>query len=205
MDVNNLYDNDVRIFQHREYALLTLEELLREEAAAKAAKLAAEAAAAKAAEAAAVEAAAAAEAEVGEDSPLRKDFDDFSSFEPRIGVKNGSSGHFGMKPFTDKSKSPKAVALGLIDLNSSKAPLKAGFDDFDGVSVCSLASSKDTLNLPFAEDSVKSVKNSPFIQKKSSSKGNVSQSSLGRSSLSPQSPSIITAGKPGLFYFSCSV
>lgn len=140
------------------------------------------------------------EAEGEEDSPLRQDFGDFSSFEPMARRKNGSSGHFGMEPFTDNSKSPTSLALGFLDLNSSKAPLKAGFDDFDGVSAGSLASSKDTLNLPFAEDSVKPVKNSPFAQKKSSSKGNVSQSSAGKSSLSPQSPSIIaTTCNLGLF------
>ncbi|OXU24559.1 hypothetical protein TSAR_005271 [Trichomalopsis sarcophagae] len=138
------------------------------------------------------------EAEGEEDSPLRQDFGDFSSFEPMTRRKNGSSGHFGMEPFTDNSKSPTSLALGFLDLNSSKAPLKAGFDDFDGVSVGSLASSKDTLNLPFVEDSVKPAKNSPFAQKKSSSKGNVSQSSAGKSSLSPQSPSIIaTTGNLG--------
>lgn len=128
------------------------------------------------------------DAEGDEDSPLRQDFPEFSTFEPV--TTNGSSGHFGMEPFTD---STTKTALGLFDLNSSKAPLKAGFDDFDGVSAGSLASSKDTLNLPFAEDSIKSVKNSPFSHKKSSSKSNVSQSSAGRSSLSPQSPSINAA------------
>ncbi|XP_058788861.1 insulin-like receptor [Phymastichus coffea] len=121
-----------------------------------------------------------------EKAPLRQDFPEFSSFEP---VTNGSSGHFGMESFTDSTtKTPKALTF--IDLNSSKTPLRAGFDDFDGVSAGSLASSKDALNLPFTEDSVQSVKNSPFAHQKSSSKSNVSQSSAGRSSLSPQSPSI---------------
>lgn len=138
------------------------------------------------------------ELEGEEDSPLRQDFGDFSSFEPLQtatgggggGVKNGS-GYFGMEPFTDSSANRANNALGFLDLNSSKAPLKAGFDDFDGVSAGSLALSKDTLNLPFAEDSVKSVRSSPFSLKKSSSRGNISQSSAGRSSLSPQSPSML--------------
>ena len=134
------------------------------------------------------------EAEDEEDSPLRQDFGDFSSFDPVNSVENGSSGHFGMEPFADNSKPVGAIGF----LNSSKAPLKAGFDDFDGVSAGSLASSKDTLNLPFAEDSVKSVRNSPYTQKKSSSRGNISQSSVGRSSLSPQSPSVLAASSnPG--------
>ncbi|XP_011494410.1 PREDICTED: insulin-like peptide receptor [Ceratosolen solmsi marchali] len=132
------------------------------------------------------------EAEGDEDSPLRQDFGDFSSFEPITSVKNGSSGHFGMEPFTGNSK-VLSTPFSFLDLNSSKAPLKAGFDDFDGVSAGSLASSKDTLNLPFVEDSVKSVRNSPFAQKKSSSKGNVSQGSAGRTSLSPQSSIVIAA------------
>jgi hypothetical protein len=141
------------------------------------------------------------EAEGEEDSPLRQDFGDFSSFEPITSVKNGSSGHFGMEPFTGNSK-VASTPFSFLDLNSSKAPLKAGFDDFDGVSAGSLASSKDTLNLPFVEDSIKSVKNSPFAQKKSASKGNVSQSSVGRTSLSPQSSIVIAAsGNLGSFDF----
>lgn len=102
------------------------------------------------------------ENEVEEDSPLRQDFGDFV-----------------MVPFSDTPKSK----MNFLDLNSSKAPLKAGFDDFDGVSAGSLASSKDTLDLPFAEEGLNSVKASPYASKKSS-KGNISQMSSGPSSRS---------------------
>lgn len=52
-------------------------------------------------------------------------------------------------------------SMNFQDLNSSKTPLKAGFDDFDGVSGDSLTSSKDTLNLPYVEDGARSAKGSP--------------------------------------------
>lgn len=138
------------------------------------------------------------ELEGQEDSPLRQDFgDDFSSFEPTIGInKNGTTAHFNKENFRN---SPRTT-LGFEDLDSSKTPLKASFDDFDGVSAASLASSKDTLNLPIAEDSVRSVKNSPFAQKKTNSKGNISHGSVGRLSLSPQSPSVMaTSRNSGMF------
>ena len=119
------------------------------------------------------------EAEGEEDSPLRQDFGDFADFEP-LRLKKNSTPRYALDSYSDGSKTSN-----FQDLNSSKIPLKAGFDDFDGVSVESMASSKDTLNLPFAEDSVKSAKNSPFGQKNSSSRGNVSQTSMAKS-ISPQ-------------------
>lgn len=119
------------------------------------------------------------EAEGEEDSPLRQDFGDFADFEP-LNLKKNSTPRYDMDSYSDGSKTSN-----FHDMNSSKIPLKAGFDDFDGISVESLASSKDTLNLPFAEDSVRSVKNSPFAQKKTSSRGNVSQTSMAKS-VSPQ-------------------
>lgn len=121
------------------------------------------------------------EVEGEEDSPLRQDFDDFASFEP-TSIKNNLSPRYGINSYGENSK----ATPNFHDINSSKVPLKAGFDDFDGVSGDSLASSKDTLNLPFVEDSLKSVKSSPFIRNKSISRGNVSQASLGKS-VSPQS------------------
>ena len=119
------------------------------------------------------------EVEGEEDSPLRQDFEDFADFEP-IRLKKNSTPTYDLDSYSDGSKTSN-----FHDFNSSRIPLKAGFDDFDGISVDSLASSKDTLNLPFAEDSVKSVRSSPFAQKKSSSKGNISQSSMAKS-ISPQ-------------------
>lgn len=121
------------------------------------------------------------EVEGEEDSPLRQDFGDFAScFEP-TSIKNNTSPRY-INAYGENSK----AASIFHDMNSSKVPLKAGFDDFDGVSGDSLASSKDTLNLPFVEDSLKSVKSSPFIHNKSTSRSNVSHASLGKSA-SPQS------------------
>ncbi|XP_014208001.1 insulin-like receptor [Copidosoma floridanum] len=150
--------------------------------------------------------------DAGESSPLRQDFNqDFSSsFDP---LNNGKAttetsiaplmeSHYSMEPFDfhkTVSNSPRAP-LGFLDLDSSKTPLKAGFDDFDVVSsaAASLASSKDTLNLPFVEDNVGSVKSSPYNRKESSSRGSVSQRSASRTSLSPQSPSIMVGpSSPG--------
>lgn len=82
--------------------------------------------------------------------------------------------------------SAAAAAANFLEMNPSKVPLKAVFDDFDGISTGSLASSKDTLNLPFAEDSLKSVRSSPYIRGTSTSRGNISQTSLARSN-SPHS------------------
>ncbi|EFN89247.1 Insulin-like receptor [Harpegnathos saltator] len=120
------------------------------------------------------------EVEGEEDSPLRQDFGDFASFEP-ASIENNTSPRY-TNTYGENSK----VASTFHDMNSSKVPLKAGFDDFDGISGDSLASSKDTLNLPCVEDSLKSVKSSPFIQNKSTSRSNVSYVSLGKSA-SPQS------------------
>ncbi|KAL2712200.1 insulin-like receptor isoform X1 [Vespula squamosa] len=121
------------------------------------------------------------EVEGEEDSPLRQDFGDFASFEP-TSIKNSLSPRYTVEPYGENSK----TTTNFHDMNSSKVPLKAGFDDFDGISGDSLASSKDTLNLPFVEDSLKSVKNSPYIHAKNTSRGNVSQTSTARST-SPQS------------------
>lgn len=121
------------------------------------------------------------EVEGEEDSPLRQDFGDFASFEP-TSIKNSLSPRYTVEQYGENSK----TTTNFHDMNSSKVPLKAGFDDFDGISGDSLASSKDTLNLPFVEDSLKSVKNSPYIHAKSTSRGNVSQTSTARST-SPQS------------------
>uniref|UniRef100_A0ABD2XMG2 Tyrosine-protein kinase receptor n=1 Tax=Trichogramma kaykai TaxID=54128 RepID=A0ABD2XMG2_9HYME len=125
-----------------------------------------------------------------EQAPLRP-FGDFTVFRPMY-VKNGSNARYGIDGLEEVQRDP-AMAIGVVDLDSSKAPLRAGFDDFDGVSAGSLASSKDTLNLPFVEDGVRSNRSVQLAQLKSSSKGNVSQGSLGRSSLSPQSPGIVSA------------
>ncbi|KAK2579468.1 hypothetical protein KPH14_010782 [Odynerus spinipes] len=122
------------------------------------------------------------EAEGEEDSPLRQDFGDFANFEPSS-IKNSLSPRYTIESYGENSN----VMSNFHDMNSSKVPLKAGFDDFDGVSGDSLASSKDTLNLPFVEDSLKSVKNSPFVNSKSVSRGNVSQTSITGKSTSPQS------------------
>ncbi|KAI4497351.1 hypothetical protein M0802_007598 [Mischocyttarus mexicanus] len=115
------------------------------------------------------------EAEGEEDSPLRQDFGDFASFEP-TSIKNSLSPRYTLEPYGENSK----TTTNFHDMNLSKIPLKAGFDDFDGISGDSLASSKDTLNLPFVEDSLKSVKNSPFVHAKSTSKGIDNQTSTGR-------------------------
>lgn len=120
------------------------------------------------------------EVEGEEDSPLRQDFGDFASFEP-TSIRNNTSPRY-INAYGENSKVPSTFH----DMNSSKIPLKAGFDDFDGVSGDSLASSKDTLNVPFVEDSLKSVKSSPFIHNKNTSRSNVSHVSLGKS-VSPQS------------------
>lgn len=122
------------------------------------------------------------EMEGEEDSPLRQDFDDFASFEPGS-IKNNLSARYGINSYGETSKGTP----NFHDMNCTKVPLKAGFEDFDGVSGDSLVSSKDTLNLPFVEDSLKSVKSSPFIvHDKSASRGNVSQASIAKSA-SPQS------------------
>ncbi|XP_012056411.1 PREDICTED: insulin-like receptor [Atta cephalotes] len=118
------------------------------------------------------------EMEGEEDSPLRQDFGDFASFEPRS--KNTLSPRYGADSYGETSK-----ASNFHDMNSIKVP-KAGFDEFGGISGDSLVSSKDTLNSPFVEGSLKSVRSSPFIYKKSTSRSNVSQGSLGKSG-SPQS------------------
>ncbi|KAK0096847.1 hypothetical protein PV326_004167 [Microctonus aethiopoides] len=117
-----------------------------------------------------------------EDSPLRGDFDDFASIEP-VCLKNSSDSRYCIELYGENSK----IVANFHDLNSSKIPLKAGFDDFDGVSAGSLCSSKDTLNFPFVEDSLKSVKNSPSIKNNSTpqTRSNISPKS-GNNSISPQ-------------------
>ncbi|XP_012280342.1 insulin-like receptor [Orussus abietinus] len=122
-----------------------------------------------------------AEAEGDEDSPLRRDFGDFASFEP-TSIKSNSTPRYGSELYGENSKIPSAFH----DLPSSKIPLKAGFEDFDDVSAESMSSSKDTLNLPFAEDSLKSVKSSPFSERKTPSRSNASLASTAKST-SPRS------------------
>lgn len=126
------------------------------------------------------------EAEGEEDSPLRQDFGDFASFEP-ASIKNSFGSRFRMDSYGENSK----TTPNCHDMNSSNVPLKAGFDDFDGVSADSIASiAKDALNLPFVEDSLKSVKSSPFINAKSASRSKLSQlSTSNRSATSPKNPS----------------
>lgn len=120
------------------------------------------------------------EMEGDEDSPLRQDFGDFASFEPRS-IKNNLSSRYGAESYGETSK----AISNFHDMNSTKVP-KAGFDEFGGISGDSLVSSKDTLNSPFVEGSLKSIRSSPFIYKKSTSRSNVSQGSLGKPA-SPQS------------------
>ncbi|XP_071643096.1 insulin-like receptor-like [Temnothorax longispinosus] len=119
------------------------------------------------------------EIEGEEDSPLRQDFGDFASFEP-CSIKNNLSPRYGADSYGETSK----AISNFHDMNSTKVP-KAGFDEF-GISGDSLVSSKDTLNSPFVDGSLKSVRSSPFIYKKSTSRSNVSQGSLGKPG-SPQS------------------
>ncbi|KAH0546689.1 hypothetical protein KQX54_013704 [Cotesia glomerata] len=120
------------------------------------------------------------EQEGDEGLPLREDFGDFASVEPSC-FKNSTDSRYDLKPYDDNPGIPASFH----DLNSSKMPLKAGFDDFDGVSVGSFCSSKDTLNFPFVEESLKSVKNSPSIKNNSTTRQNVSPLSS-KNSLSPQ-------------------
>ncbi|XP_044591590.1 insulin-like receptor isoform X2 [Cotesia glomerata] len=107
------------------------------------------------------------EQEGDEGLPLREDFGDFASVEPSC-FKNSTDSRYDLKPYDDNPGIPASFH----DLNSSKMPLKAGFDDFDGVSVGSFCSSKDTLNFPFVEESLKSVKNSPSIKNNSTTRQN---------------------------------
>lgn len=127
------------------------------------------------------------ECEGDEDSPLRQDFGDFASIEPAC-LKNNSHSRYGPGSYGENSK----VVPNFHDLNSSKVPLKAGFDDFDGVSADSINSSKDTLDFPFVEDSLKSVKNSPTINKKSRSRGDLSLKSMGQSRSPPNNTQVLT-------------
>ncbi|XP_076760117.1 insulin-like receptor-like [Xylocopa sonorina] len=124
------------------------------------------------------------EVEGDEDSPLRQDFGDFASFEPGS-IKNSFSPRYRMDSYGENSK----ATTNCNDLNSSNVPLRAGFDDFDGISADSIASGKDALNLPFVEDSLKSVKSSPFIDARSVSRSNLSQLSISNRSGSPKNPS----------------
>lgn len=115
-----------------------------------------------------------------ESSPLRQDFGDFASYDPRS-IKNNLSPHYGANSYGETSK----ATSNFHDINSATVP-KAGFDEFGGISGDSFVSNKDTLNSPFVEGSLKSVRSSPFIYKKNTSRSNVSQASLGKS-VSPQS------------------
>ncbi|XP_048513218.1 insulin-like receptor [Athalia rosae] len=124
------------------------------------------------------------EGEGSEESPLRQDFGDFASFEPAgpNSIKISSNPIYGATTRNENSK----VSPNFHEFNSSKVPLKADFEDFEGASMESLRSSRDTLDLPFAEESLKSVKNSPFVEKKNNSRGNLSDGSIGKT-LSPGS------------------
>lgn len=115
--------------------------------------------------------------EGSEESPLRQDFGDFASFEPSgpNSIKISSNPIYGATTRKDGSK----VSPTYNDFNSSKVPLRADFEDFEGASMESLRSSRDTLDLPFAEDSLKSVKTSPFVEKKSNNSDN---NTLGKNS-----------------------
>ncbi|XP_046628690.1 insulin-like receptor isoform X2 [Neodiprion virginianus] len=126
-----------------------------------------------------------ADQEGSEESPLREDFGDFASFEPSgpNSIKISSNPIYGATTRNDNSK----VSPNFHEFNSSKVPLKADFDDFEGASMESLRSSRDTLDLPFAEDSLKSVKNSPFVDKRNNSRVNSTgdNSVLGKNSINP--------------------
>ncbi|XP_053999330.1 insulin-like receptor [Hylaeus anthracinus] len=117
------------------------------------------------------------EAEGEEDSPLRQDFGDFASFDPSS-IKNSFESRYRIDAYSDNSK----ATMNCHNTNSSHVPLKAGFDDFDGVSANSIVSGKDTPNMPFMEDSLKSVKSSPFIDARSGSRSNLSQLSMSNKS-----------------------
>ncbi|XP_066590355.1 insulin-like receptor isoform X2 [Prorops nasuta] len=112
-----------------------------------------------------------AEGGIEECSPLKPDFSDFASFEPSSLKKRLSPRY----PIGSYQEHPRTLPFRVM--SSSKIALKAGFDDFEGVSGDSVTSSKDTLNLPYAEDSLKSTKTSPFIQNKGGSKSDISQTS----------------------------
>lgn len=121
------------------------------------------------------------EVEGDEDSPLRQDFDNFASFEPSS-PKNSFSPQFRMDSYGENSKT-----LNCHDMNCSNVPLKAGFDDFDGVSPDSITPGGDTLSLPFPEESLRSVRSSPiFINEKVTLRSNLSQLSMSNKSGSPK-------------------
>lgn len=120
------------------------------------------------------------EVEGSEESPLRQDFGDFASFEPAgpNSIKISSNPIYGA---TTRSSDNAKLSQSFNEFNSSKVPLKADFDDFEGASMESLRSSRDTLDLPFAEESLKSIKNSPYVDKRNnSSRGNLSDNSIGK-------------------------
>ncbi|XP_011864735.1 PREDICTED: insulin-like receptor isoform X2 [Vollenhovia emeryi] len=75
------------------------------------------------------------EIEGEENSPLRQDFGDFASFEPRS-IKNNLSPRYGADSYGETSK----AISNFHDMNSTKVP-KAGFDEFGGISGDSLVSS----------------------------------------------------------------
>lgn len=102
-----------------------------------------------------------------EDSPLHPAGDgDFTSMVP-IRLRN----HLNSNRYEDEPER--------TDENSPKAPLKAAFDDFEIALGDSLSSSKDTLDLPYAEDSLKSsTRSSPCTRR---------QKSISPKSTSPQS------------------
>lgn len=101
---------------------------------------------------------------------VQRNIADFTILEP-LSIKNSLSPRY-TDSYDDNTKS----ATSFHDLNSSKTPLRAGFDDFDGVSGNSLTS-KDTLDLPFTHASITSLKSSPYSNEKHSLPGNASQAS----------------------------
>ncbi|XP_034934198.1 insulin-like receptor [Chelonus insularis] len=119
------------------------------------------------------------EREGDEGSPLREDFEDFANIDPTC-FKSSGNLKYDLEFYGEHSKLP----INFHDLNFSKTPLKAGFEDFDGVSAGSL-SSKGTLDFPFVEENLKSLKNSPSIKNNSVPHVNTSPLS-GKNSVSPQ-------------------
>lgn len=91
----------------------------------------------------------------GGDSSLKGEFGDFASYEPP-GIKSSlCSPHFALESYGENSHT---IPDHHYEVNSSiskeKIPLKAGFDDFD---INSVMSSKNTLDLPCAEDNMNSI------------------------------------------------
>ncbi|XP_063980749.1 insulin-like receptor isoform X1 [Diachasmimorpha longicaudata] len=118
-----------------------------------------------------------------EKAPLRRDFGDFASIEPKGGKNSGNLRH-GPALLGENSK----LVTNLQDLNSSKLPLKTGFDELDGGTgggSLPLTSNHNHHDFPFVEEGLTSVKTSPSISKNSPPCNSISPVS-GQNSLSPQ-------------------